>query len=239
MVFTIVQFRRVGTVELNSDLICKFAENKGKLDCDWIKCLAELEGYSVIECRNKNDCVSCPQFTSSGYGFGRQFYTTGFDCKICETSEIDYKTTGFGMFPLLPGQIIDEYNTECERKYAEYPCITCCKSELPEPSLQEFAIQCEEIQRETGGCKSCENACSCQAVFPDITSAAQNKKKLTDPFTIQILIEGQPPCPAPAGIDYGFNRQFYNGDSQFNLCLLESQIPSHMCVEYLFTENAC
>lgn len=225
-----------GVIPLTPDLICKIAENRGQFTCDWIKCLAEFEGYNVLDC--EVCCETCPAFSGPTFGFGRQFHSSGFDCLICETSEQPKSGTGFGMFPFVSGRTIEVLNTECERAYAEYPCITCCPSSQL-PATLPFEINCEEISRQAGGCSNCRQPCTTKAHFPYTKEVVNTTKKSRNRSVLKIKIEGPPPCPAPAGINYGFGRSFYAFDNVFNLCLLETQIPAHLCVKYEFSEDAC
>ena len=226
-----------GTIPLTSELICKLAENRGRFTCDWIKCLAELEGYNVIECGV--DCVTCPAMAAPSYGFGRQLTSVDYSCRICEARPQFSESTGFGMFAFTNNRCIEEFNTECERAYAEYPCITCCPSD-DLPDTASFEINCEEISRQAGGCSTCQDKSICQAQFPYTGVVTQTQKRPRNHSVLKVMIEGPPPCPAPAGQGYGFGRSFFAGQqNEFSLCLLESQVPLHLCIEYTFSEPAC
>ena len=194
-------------IELTSDLICKFAQNRGKFDCEWIKCLAEIEGYEVVSC--ETDCSSYEE-------------TTVVNCG-----------TGFGYFTPASGTVLEEYNDECERRFSSFPCVNCCE-EIIEITQSELIEQsCSEIQRILGTCSTCRR-CQNKAFFPG-QGIETTQRKLCNPSTMIVTLAGPPPCPTPVEFGKSLNRYFFDFD--FKLCLLESQVPAHLNIIFKFEEE--
>ena len=195
-----------GTIPLTRELICTFAEQKSSLNCAWISQLAKHEGYDVINCETS--------------------------CQLGPIKEISCRA-GIGMFAYVPGKIIDQINTECERKYAEFPCSNCCPSD--EIETERFTQDCN-LDRNPGGCAICNN--NCQNTFRFASNVNLSEvQELCNPSTITITLAGPPPCVTPFSPGKGFGRPFSSNNTEFKLCLLETQIPAHMCVIYKFEEE--
>lgn len=190
------------------DLICKFHSHDGGFNGEWIKCLGEIEGYTILNCETDKSMKTI-------------------------TVETNNCGTGFGYFQSNPGSLVSEFNTECQRRYSDFPCANCCGEVVDNSPEDNNENDCNQIQRILGTCADCGNEC---AGFPP-QPIIETKEVLCNPSTITLTIEGPPPCLEPMNFGKNFGRPFSTEDNDFKLCLLESQTPAHICVRYEFTEE--
>jgi len=189
------------------DIVCKLYQSRGIFNCETVQCLAEIEGFTVLECVCPTDTFEQPVDRICNSGLG-------------------------GVLPFL-GDCISEHNLECERNFADFPCVNCCQLDIMPGEPIDPEDYCN-LTRNLGGC-----ACPKPKAFSlPFLAEEETQTQLCQPWTIELLIEGSNPCSFfQVGSQTG-NLSLSDPDNEFSICLIEKLKPAHICIKYKF-QNDC